>query len=60
MHTAISRISEYMKLYKYLPVLDGQQIWKLRKIATGILDISAFTEEEIMLLETKIMIQQEG
>jgi hypothetical protein len=49
--------AKYKSLYKYLRVLDEVQITKLRKIATGILDMSVFSPEEIRLLEVKIMLQ---
>jgi hypothetical protein len=53
---SIATISEYLDLYKYLPVLDEEQIRKLRKIAIGILDLSAFSNEEIHVLETKLLV----
>lgn len=49
--------SVYLQFYQYLPVLDAEQIRKLRKIAIGILDISAFSEEEISLLDLKLHMQ---
>lgn len=52
----IATISKYLDLYKYLPVLDEEQIRKLRKIAIGILDLSAFSIEEIRVLETKLLV----
>jgi hypothetical protein len=52
----IATISKYLDLYKYLPVLDEEQIRKLRKIAIGILDLSAFSTEEIHVLETKLLV----
>lgn len=48
-------LSSYLQLYEFLPVLNEEQITKLRKIALGILDFSAFTNEEISSLETKLM-----
>jgi hypothetical protein len=53
---SMATISPYMDLYKFLPVLDEEQILKLRQIAVGILDISAFTHEEIHVLETKLSV----
>jgi hypothetical protein len=53
---SIATISKYLDLYKYLPVLDEEQIRKLRKIAIGILDLSAFSNEEIRTLETKLLV----
>lgn len=46
---------EYLKLYDYLLEMDGNQIWKLRKIATGILPLQAFSADEIELLETRTL-----
>jgi hypothetical protein len=57
MATAVGQVSDYMKLYEYLPVMDGEQIWKLRKIAIGVLDMSAFSEEEIHVLETRLLVE---
>ena len=45
----------YRKLYKYLLAMDEKQIMKLRRIATGILPLQAFTEDEIDLLETRTL-----
>jgi hypothetical protein len=53
---SIATISRYLDLYKYLPVLDEEQIRKLRKIAIGILDLSAFSNEEIRNLEMKLLV----
>jgi hypothetical protein len=53
---SIATISRYLDLYKYLPVLDEEQIRKLRKIAVGILDLSAFSNEEIRNLEMKLLV----
>lgn len=52
-------VSDYMRLYKYLSVLNADQILKLRQIAIGVLDISAFTESEIYVLEAKLMLSHE-
>ena len=59
MATSIQHISGYMDFYKYLMVLSEEQITKLRKIATGILHLSAFSQEEISMLETKITITKQ-
>lgn len=48
----------YLDLYKYLPVLTEEQITKLRKIATGILGLNAFSDEELSTLENKLHLQQ--
>jgi hypothetical protein len=47
-------ISGYMQLYQYLQVLSEEQIIKLRKIGVGMLQLSAFTKEEIEQLEHKL------
>jgi hypothetical protein len=38
-------------MYKYLPVLDSEQISQLRNVAIGVLDISAFSDKEILVLQ---------
>lgn len=48
------QLSSYMQLYKFLLVLSEEQIVKLRKIAVGILEFSAFSKEEIQMLEFKM------
>ena len=60
MTTAITPVSKYLELYKYLAVLDGEQISKLRKIAIGVLDMSAFSEKEIRSLEAKLSPGRDG
>lgn len=47
----------YLDLYKYLPVLTEEQITKLRKVATGILGINAFSDEELSTLESKLQLE---
>jgi hypothetical protein len=47
-------ISDYLEMYQYLPVLDDEQIFKLRNVAIGILDMTAFSEEEMLTLESRI------
>ncbi|HTE09081.1 MAG TPA: hypothetical protein VK628_09940 [Flavitalea sp.] len=59
MTSAVPGVSDYMQLYQYLPVLSGEQIMKLRKIAIGILDISSFTEDEKHQLDEKLQVTQE-
>jgi hypothetical protein len=54
MTTSSIVLSDFLEFYRFLPVMDGEQIWKLRRIATGILDITAFSQEEIAVLETKL------
>ncbi len=51
-----SKLSEsgYLSLYKYLLLLSEDQITKLRKIAVGILTMSAFSDEEMSLLENRL------
>lgn len=55
--TVTSRVpSDYMDFYRFLPVMDAEQIRKLRRIAIGVLTISAFSDEEIAVLETKLQL----
>jgi hypothetical protein len=54
---ASQQISSYLQLYKFLLVLSEEQITKLRKIAVGILEMSAFSKEEIQHLENKMQQQ---
>jgi hypothetical protein len=51
------QISNYLQLYKFLLVLSEEQITKLRKIAVGMLELSAFSKEEIQMLEYKMQQQ---
>lgn len=46
--------SGYLSLYKYLLILSEDQIIKLRKIAIGVLTMSAFSDEEMNVLETRL------
>ena len=50
----ISGEAEYLSLYKYLLVLSEEQITKLRKIAIGVLTMSAFSPEEMNILESRL------
>jgi len=43
----------YRRVLNFLQVLNEEQITKLRNIAIGVKDDSAFTEEEISDLELK-------
>jgi hypothetical protein len=51
--TTKSTLSDYLDLYKYLSVLTEEQITKLRRIAVGILPITAFSEDEVAQLDRK-------
>ena len=51
--TTKSTLSDYLELYQYLSVLTEEQIIKLRRIAVGILPISAFTADELLQLDRK-------
>lgn len=51
---SVQPISGYMQLYQYLQVLSEEQIIKLRKIGIGMLQLSAFSKEEIEQLELKL------
>ncbi|RYY26584.1 MAG: hypothetical protein EOO04_10550 [Chitinophagaceae bacterium] len=46
-------LSDYLDLYQYLSVLTEEQITKLRRIAVGILPLSAFTSDELQQLANK-------
>ena len=50
--------AKYQFLYKFFPVLDGQQIRKLYNIAAGLLDVSMFTKDEIDNLERRLLMQK--
>jgi len=45
---------KYKFLYKFLAVLDGNQVHKLHKIVSGLLDVSVFSKEEIDSLEKRL------
>ena len=44
----------YRQLRNYLPVLNEDQITRLRNMAIGVKNNSNFTEEEILELERKL------
>jgi hypothetical protein len=46
--------SGYLSLYKYLLFLSEDQITKLRKVAVGMLTMSAFSDEEMHMLERRL------
>jgi len=48
----------YRYLYNFLPVLNEEQITKLRSIVIGTKDLNAFSEREIEELETKLREKQ--
>ncbi len=50
--------AKYQFLYKFLRVLDEQQIHKLYKIVAGILDVSMFTKDEIEHLERRLLMAE--
>jgi len=52
--------SDYLKFYKYLPVLSEHQLAKIRKIAIGILSVSAFSDEEVQVLEVKLHLETQS
>ena len=56
---SISSRTNYRHLYNFLPVLNGEQITKLRSIVIGTKELSAFTEGEIEELETKLKEKRE-
>lgn len=57
---SISPRTNYRHLYNFLPVLNGEQITKLRSIVIGTKDVTAFTEGEIQELETKLREKRES
>ena len=57
---SISSRTNYRHLYNFLPVLNGEQITKLRSIVIGTKDVSAFTQGEIEELETKLREKRES
>ena len=44
----------YQFLYKFFPVLDGNQVHKLYNIVAGLLDVSVFSKDEIEQLEKRL------
>lgn len=50
--------NNFLELYKYLTVLTEHQVTKLRNIAIGLSDSQVFSQQEIQLLETKLMLEQ--
>ena len=59
MSAAAKSPSAFLELYRYIPFMNGEQIWKLRKIAIGILGMDAFSPDEIHELEMKLVLDQE-
>ena len=57
MYTVYTK-TNFLEFYKYLTVLTEQQVIKLRNIAIGLSDSQAFSQQEIQLLETKLMLEQ--
>lgn len=57
MYTVSYSPSGFLEFYKYLTVLTESQITKLRNIAIGLSDIQSFSEQEIQVLETKLMLE---
>jgi hypothetical protein len=55
--TSKPMLSNYLELYQYLSVLTEEQITKLRRIAVGILPLSAFTSDELLQLASKLHTQ---
>jgi len=51
---------DYLQFYKYLLVLTDQQIVKLRNMAIGLSGTGSFSEEEIHVLEAKLMIREKS
>ena len=47
----------YKFLYRFLRVLDGNQVHKLYNIVAGLLDVSVFSRDEIEQLEKRLAMQ---
>ena len=47
----------YKFLYRFLQVLDGNQVHKLYNIVAGLLDVSVFSRDEIEQLEKRLAMQ---
>ena len=56
----LSPVYKHQDLYDYIIVMDNEQIWKLRKIAIGVLREDAFSEQEIALLEAKLLLSRQN
>ncbi|MBC7829185.1 MAG: hypothetical protein H7122_15660 [Chitinophagaceae bacterium] len=52
--TNLQAVTSYRFLYNFLLVLTEDQIFKLRNIAIGTKNLSAFSEREIRELEVKL------
>ena len=50
-------LTDYKVLYNFLSVLDENQVYKLHKIASGMLNVTAFSEAEIKQLEKRLLFQ---
>jgi hypothetical protein len=46
----------YTALYKYLLVMNEEQITRLRKIVTGNLSLNVFSDQEVHVLEAKLLL----
>ena len=53
----IAAAPNYTSLYKFLSVLDENQIHKLHKVVSGLLDVSVFSSEEIDRLEQTLSLK---
>ena len=49
-----TRTAKYKFLYRFLRVLDGNQVHKLYNIVAGLLDVSVFSKDEIEQLEKRL------
>lgn len=58
MHAVSYNPTGFLEFYKYLTVLTEPQINTLRNIAIGLSDVQSFSEQEIQVLETKLMLEQ--
>jgi hypothetical protein len=48
----------HTSLYKYLLVMNEEQITRLRKIVTGNLSLNVFSDQEVHVLEAKLLLTQ--
>jgi hypothetical protein len=58
MYTVSYSKTNFLEFYKYLTVLTEHQVTKLRNIAIGLSGIEVFSQQEIQLLESKLMLEQ--
>lgn len=57
---ATANQTAYTSLYKYLLVMNEEQITRLRKIVTGNLSLQTFTDQEVHVLEARLLLSQKA